>query len=299
MTSFTVIGDVMIDVLARIDQPIAYGSDTPAHITRSVGGSAANTAAWLAALGQQVRLVAATGDDAARRDIEVSFDARGVEPHLERVPSAATGTCIVVIDESGERTMLPDTGANAHLSSPWCLDHLGEGHLHASAYPLFQSTTAETLVCALREARSRGLSTSLDLASSAPVALHRDAVREACAVVDIVFSNEAEARALLDSDESMTNEQLECALRGLASLVVLKLGRDGALALTPDSVSRVRAVPVDVVDTTGAGDALAAGFLAAWIRTGDLTTALGEGVRTAARVIERVGAGPPPLVAGD
>lgn len=299
MTSFTVIGDVMIDVLARIDRPIAYGSDTPARITRSVGGSAANTAAWLAALGQQVRLVAATGDDAARHDIEASLDSRGVEPHLERVARATTGTCIVVIDESGERTMLPDTGANAHLSRSWCLDRLGEGHLHASAYPLFQSTTAETLLCALREARSRGLTTSLDLASSAPVALHRNTVREACALVDIVFSNEAEARALLDFDESMAHEELESALRGLATLVVLKLGRDGAIALTSDAVSRVPAVPVDVVDTTGAGDALAAGFLTEWIRTNDLTTALGEGVRTAARVIERVGAGPPPPVAGD
>jgi sugar/nucleoside kinase (ribokinase family) len=81
--------------------------------------------------------------------------------------------------------------------------------------------------------------------------------------------------------------------------VVLKLGQDGAVAITSESSPRVPAIPVNVIDTTGAGDALAAGFLAEWIRTNDLNAALHAGVRTAARVIERVGAGPPPLVARD
>lgn len=299
MTSFSVIGDVMVDVLVRIEQTISYGSDTPGRIARSLGGSAANTAAWLAALDQGVSLIAATGDDAARTEVIQGLRARGVVTHLERVPSTTTGTCIVIIDQYGERTMLPDTGANAHLSRDWCLDHLGGSHLHASAYPLFQPTTAQTLVSVLREAQSRGMTTSLDLASSAPMAHHGNVVREACAVVDIVFTNDSEARALLHVDEVTPHEDLFTALRDLAPLVVLKLGEDGAVTITANSVTCVPAVPATVVDTTGAGDALAAGFLSEWIRTKDLAAALRSGVRTAARVIERVGAGPPPLVAGD
>lgn len=299
MTTFTVIGDVMVDVLVRIMQPISYGSDTPARITRSLGGSASNTAAWLAALGHDVHLIAAAGDDLPREEIVAGCRDGGVHCHLERVPSVPTGMCIVVIDQTGERSMLPDTGANAHLSLPWCVEHLRAGHLHVSAYPLFQSRTAPVLLDVLDEARSRGITISLDLASSAPVARHRDLVRAACASVDVVFANADEARALLGVEDTAGRDELENALRGLAPLSILKLGRNGASAITSHSLSHADAPMVSVIDTTGAGDALAAGFLAEWHTSGDLDKALAHGVDTASLVLERVGAGPPRSLAGD
>jgi ribokinase len=292
MTDFIVIGDVMVDILAAIEQPLEFASDTPAAITRSLGGSAANTAAWLAATGQQVRLIAATGDDPARNEVLAGCKTRMIEPFLENINGGRTGTCIVIIDQTGERTMLPDTGANASLSYQWCSMHLIGEHLHLSAYPLFQSTTASSMISLLEDWKVQGRSSSIDLASAAPLRAHRSTVLKACENVDIIFTNELEAQALLNTSASSPLDDLMNALGGLAPLTVLKRGAEGAWALTNQERIHRQAIPVPVIDTTGAGDAFAAGFLGTWFQTRDLSTSLEAGNRLASEVVQRVGAGP-------
>ena len=113
MSRVVVLGDVMVDVVARLSGPVAVGSDAPASISLGGGGSAANVAAWLAFAGARATLVARVGDDefGALVRSQLAEDA-----HLATDPSLPTGTCIVLVAPGGERSMVPDPGANAALS---------------------------------------------------------------------------------------------------------------------------------------------------------------------------------------
>ena len=188
--------------------------------------------------------------------------------------------------------MLPDSGANVFLSQGWCVNKIKGDHLHVSAYPLFQPSTAPGVLAALAQARTTGMSISLDLASSAPLESHRGIVHEACKYADVVFTNEEEARALLASPSHESRQVLHNRVSQLARITVVKQGPQGAVAISGDLRIAAPAPQVHVVDTTGAGDALAAGFLATWLKNGDLNAALESGVRIATEVVGRVGAGP-------
>jgi len=107
-----VVGDVMTDVLAVLDAAVAVGTDTPARITMTGGGSAANTAVWLADLGVPVTLVSVMGTDPAGTDRLDELRAAGVDCAIRRTRDAPTGT-VVVLSRAGERSMVTDRGANA------------------------------------------------------------------------------------------------------------------------------------------------------------------------------------------
>jgi len=111
-----VLGDLMVDVVARMAGPLAVGSDTPASVTSRPGGAGANVAAWLAVCGVPVTLIARAGDDDAARSAVEKLRGHGVDVSaVARDPDHATGTCVVLVAPGGERTMLPDAGANAPL----------------------------------------------------------------------------------------------------------------------------------------------------------------------------------------
>ena len=116
MTRVVVLGDVMVDVVAQLAAPLAHASDAPARIGFHGGGSAANTAAWLAAAGARPVLVGRVGDDERGRDAERLLRAAGVETRLAVDSERPTGTCIVLVGGDGERTMVPDAGANDGLA---------------------------------------------------------------------------------------------------------------------------------------------------------------------------------------
>ena len=105
----------MMDVIAVIDSDIAYASDTSANITMQPGGVAANTAAWMAINRQPVTLVGCVGDDEFGAGIRSVLDRAGVDVRLQTTTARPTGTCVVIVDRRRERTMFPDSGANAHL----------------------------------------------------------------------------------------------------------------------------------------------------------------------------------------
>jgi ribokinase len=303
---FVVVGQWMTDVVAALPGPLREGTDTAAHVSVMGGGAAANTAAWLAHDGRPTTLVARIGDDMLGRAGRAELEAGGVRCALAIDPRLPSGTCIVLVAPDGERTMVPDAGANEGLRPADLPDDLfARGrHLHLSGYTLLVDGSRMAGLSALDHARLRGMTTSVDVASVGPLA-DAGAARFLSWVtgVDVLLANESEAALLAGLPEPDHESDLDAAraaaesaaavLTATARVVVVKLGAHGSLARTSDgSQGWAEAVPVDVVDTTGAGDAFAAGFLPAWVDGEELVTALERGNRAGARVVGRVGARP-------
>jgi len=288
-----VVGDVMVDVLAAMSTGLARGSDTPATITTAGGGSAANVAAWLAGQGVPTSYVGRVGDDALGRESVAGLTDRGVTAWVSIDPELTTGTCIVLVEPGGERSMLPDAGANGTLTP----DHVPQrpfrpgGHLHLSGYTLLNPGSRDAGLAALSLAAAADMTVSLD-PSSAALLEQVGAARflEMTRGVDLLLANRDEAAILAGTDDP---HQAAAQLGDTYREVVVKVGANGALwqqgFITASAPAERN---VDVVDTTGAGDSFAAGFLASWLLHPEPETALAAGNRVAASAVTRVGARP-------
>lgn len=285
----TVLGDIARDVNVRITgvlpDDLVIAGDTPAHIRIVPGGSAATTAAWIAHTGASVGLIAARGDDDAGHDAERDLSLWGVTSQLQVIPGERSGTVVVLVDRAGERTMLPDPGANASLSPQWCVEHLVGSHLHVSAYTWYRRSTRACVEAAIVAARQRSMTVSLDLNSHGLVRDYRDDLPALLVHVDVLFGNQLEFETLRTSIASESLERVIC---------VEKLGAAGARWTHRGSTDIVPGEHVPVVDTVGAGDAFAAGFLTSWIVNGNLQASLHSGNALAAQCLARVGPGPAP-----
>lgn len=295
-----VMGDTMTDILAQVSDAPAVGSDVPARIVYRGGGSAANVAAWLAYLGAPVALVSRVGDDVLGASAVESLDQAGVHAWIVRDPDAPTGACIVIVTPDGERTMLPDPGANDRLA-PTDLPSgalMPGRHLHLSAYPLLREGSRAAALAALETARRAGATISVDASSAAPLlALGPTVFLTWTTPADIVFANAEEAAILTGVDDPSA---AAAALCGSFSLAVVKAGAGGAFARAASGEEWwVAAAPVPgaadqatSIDTTGAGDAFAAGFLGQWHRGAPVAEALEAAARISARAVGRVGGRP-------
>jgi sugar/nucleoside kinase (ribokinase family) len=287
-----VVGDLVYDLLARIGGSVAFGTDTFAPIHAVAGGSGANAAAWLASLGIKTDFVGRVGDDVLGEALAEELRGAGVTPHLARDPSLGTGKVFVLVDGAGERTMITDRGAGEALRPedlPLAL--FDGGHLHLSGYMFSGGSRRETALEALRLAREAGMSVSVD-PSSVPLleAVGPELFLEWTRGADLCFPNLEEGTLL--SGERKPDRVAQRILDHYTG-VVLKLGATGAVYAGADG-ERVRfpAEPGRVADTTGAGDALCAGFLASWLSDATPAAALQRGVEVAAWAVERLGARP-------
>ncbi len=280
-----------MDVTARISSSIELASDTPAHVTTQPGGSAANTAAWMAATGHESWFVGCVGDDAFGREIRSMFDAVGVRSVLAVSRARPTGTCVIIVDDKRERTMFPDKGANDELDDQALHNlKLGPGdHLHMSAYVLLNPNTQVVGRRMLDYASESGATTSLDAASAGPLRADRDAILADLRLITVLIANEDEAVVLSGSED--VDESLRM-LATLVSTVVIKRGSHGVIARSSGSSVAQVGLPAEVVDTTGAGDAFAAAFLSTWLTSGDLAAAVSAGQVLAVGSVSRVGASP-------
>lgn len=265
----TSLGDLLLDVVVRLEQPRARGADATSRITLSAGGQGANVAAWVAELGGRARWLGKRGVDDAGELVSRALLRRGVEL-AGPVDDGATGVLVSLVEPGGERSMLPDRGVALtfgpeELEASW----LRTDHLHVSGYALFVEPLRAVALRAVELARGFEAGVSVDLSSWSGI---RDAgaanVAEAVRRIepDVVFANEAEL------------EVIGGAWEGPAWIV--KRGAAGCTFAGEERAAR----PATVVDTTGAGDALAAG----WI-LGGAELALDA----AARCVEHVGAMPP------
>jgi sugar/nucleoside kinase (ribokinase family) len=289
-----VVGDVMVDVIASMSGPFARDSDTPSRITTRGGGSGANVAAWLAHLGVRTTFVGCLGDDALGRAGLVALADAGMDVSRVVVDTELpTGTCVVLVEPGGERSMLPDPGANDALVPGDLIGSLFRPgrHLHLSGYTLLRDGSRDAGLVALTRALEVGMTVSVDPSSAALLdEAGAPAFLQWTQGASLLFPNAHEALALT---RTSTVTQAAAELATSYGEVVVTLGHQGAMWQNGFISATAAAERVmDVVDTTGAGDAFAAGFLASWLLHPEPETALAYGNRLAARAIGKVGARP-------
>ncbi|MDX3261206.1 PfkB family carbohydrate kinase [Streptomyces sp. MI02-2A] len=291
-----VIGDVVTDVVARHRGPLATGTDTAASIRTLPGGAGANVACWAAHWGSpDVRLLGRVGADAAAWH-ERELTAAGVRPHLVVDAEAPTGTVICLVDAgaSAERTFLTDSGASLRLAPDDWSDALLDGvaRLHLSGYLLFSGPSRALAAVALDAARSRDVPVSLDPASAGFLTESGvDTFLAFAEGLDVLLPSRDEACLLTGLPDP---EDAAAKLSRQVPLVVAKQGAQGALVAASGAVrARVPAVPVSPRDTTGAGDAFTAAFLAALLAGAEPEEAAEQGCRAGALAVTTVGGRPP------
>ncbi|TPW74086.1 carbohydrate kinase family protein [Schumannella soli] len=288
------VGDVNHDILVSPHHTVRPASDTPSTVRFRPGGSAANTAAWLASAGVAVDLVGAIGSSDFDRYVAELEDC-GVTPHLQREIGVTTGTIIIIVSPRGDDpTMFTERGANALLSPSAVTPELlsTAAAVHLSAYSFVDGFGVAGARDVIDRASAAGVPVVVNPSSADYIRdFGVDAFRTAARGASVIFPNLEEGE-LLTGETSP--ERMIAAFHELAETVVLTLGPDGAMGQHRSGapVVRVPAPKVRVVDPTGAGDAFAAGFLTSWIERPDLDSAMTSAVQLAARAIMLIGGRP-------
>jgi sugar/nucleoside kinase (ribokinase family) len=288
------IGDVMLDVVTKISvlpSQINYGSDTPAKISTHGGGAAGNVAAWLMRTDAQATIVGHVGNDAAGAALISEFDLLGVQHHNLVVENGHSGVVVVLVDPTGERTMFPDNGANSGLHIGDLPDLDGFSAVYISGYSPLDPLSLPGIKEMIAKIRSAGIPIYFDPASVGgmkEVAL--DEVKSWLPLMSVLLLNEEEAIYLSGASD------IEIALDNLletCETVVIKRGSHGAIGKSRgrDSIA-VPAISTEIADTTGAGDAFAAGFISHFSMNKDLNRALMAGAEIAAQCVAIIGARP-------
>jgi sugar/nucleoside kinase (ribokinase family) len=229
------------------------------------------------------------GADERGRAAVAELQAVGVDTRLAVDPEGLTGTCVVLVGPDGERSMVPDPGANDRLSDGDLPDELlVEGtHLHLTGYTLVRDGSRAAGRSAIARARERDVSVSVDPSSAA---LLSPGFLDELDGVGLLLPNAKEA-AVLSGEEDAERAALRLVARNPE--VVVTLGAGGALWTDGRQISRVDAESnVAPLDSTGAGDAFAAGFLVARLSGAGPEGALREGCRLAAVAVRTSGARP-------
>jgi sugar/nucleoside kinase (ribokinase family) len=289
-----VVGDIMTDVVVKPEGPLVRGTDRRAAITMVPGGSGANQAAWLAHFGVAATLAAKVGqsDLAACESMMRNL---GVAPRLRAAGDAPTGVLINLVDPDGERSFLTDRGANATLDIGDLPDDLLDdiGLFHLSGYALFAERPRRAALDLARRARERGVAMTVDPCSAAFLQEVGPAAFLAwTAGAAICFPNDDEAAILAGSRDESRQRHVLSRHFGLA---VIKRGAGGAEIAGPDGecLLRLAAPDVAVVDSTGAGDAFLAGFLAAYLARQPLEDCLRQGIAAGSGATTFLGGRPP------
>jgi sugar/nucleoside kinase (ribokinase family) len=272
------LGDVLLDVVVLLSEPLAAGGDVRASNRAGAGGQAANVAVWAAELGaEEARCISKRGDDPAGELVARELAAHGVELAGPVAPGP-TGVVVSIVGD-GDRALASDPGvapnlAPEELDAAWVACDV----LHLSGYALLREPIAAAALLAARLAREQGARVSVDVAAWTEIRSYGPVqFRELLDVLapDILFATEAEWELLGGAYLS-------------APVGVLKRGARGCTVFTDDAKLDFAPLDSEVVDPTGAGDALAAGFLLG----GSLEEAARRGLEAAARCVAKVGSMP-------
>jgi sugar/nucleoside kinase (ribokinase family) len=274
------IGELLLDITIVPEGPLSPDDDSPAEITIGGGGQAANFCAWVAALGEPVRLVTRVGDDERGHRLVAEMQELGVEV-FPTWGSEPTGAVAVLVGPNGQRTMATQRGASVGLRAEDLRQQWFRGVrlIHVPAYSLFLDPLASATRSAIAMVRMAGGLLSVDLSSVAGLKAFggaRMAGDLARIRPELLFATAAES------------EILGVPLESLATVPVLKLGSAGARVSGRD----IPAPHVRAVDPTGAGDAFAAAFCASYLAGATPIKAAERAVQVASGAVTRAGARP-------
>ncbi len=283
----------MLDVVLAPGGPLRLGTDVPGRVTIHQGGSAANTARWLAWLGARTQLVCAVGRDAPGRALVAAVRSDGVTVRAIHQGTARTGRIGVVVTPGGERSFVADRAAADRLAPSdlrptW---FASVDLLHLPVYSLLGEPLGRAGRAAVELARAAGALISLDLASVGPLmaggqAAARTLIGEVAP--DLLLATATELRVLTGAGADAGERAL-----ALAPVVVVKRGADGVSVLarggSPPRFD-VATRPIAAIDTTGAGDAFDAGFIAEWLASRAAGRSATVGLRRAAVAGNRIAA---------
>ncbi|MBH0130149.1 PfkB family carbohydrate kinase [Salinibacterium sp. NK8237] len=284
-----IIGDLVEDVVVWLSEPLRHGTDTEAEIFHTRGGSGANVASFAGRLGP-TRFIGCVGNDNLGTALVQDLEAEGVDVRVQR--KHVTGTVIILIDQDGERSMLPNRAAATMLDEVpdgW-LD--GLELLHVSAYSFNGAPVGDTVIDVIRRAKRRGILVSIDVSSTGMLAqygIDRFLDLMVDLAPDFLIGNQSEMACL---DVVVDGKPGTNAPRLTDTIIVTKAGADPTIVHQPGSEPLTVAVPPvpAVRDLTGAGDAFAAGFLTSYLATHDLQKACVGGHSSAALVLCSPGA---------
>lgn len=257
--------------------------------TLSLGGSADNTIRAMARLGCKVGFIGKVGRDSTGDFFESALENLGIQPFILR-GEERSGKCVSLVSPDGERTLVTHLGAAVEMKAEDLTPEIFDGYdcLYVEGYLVQDHNLIRG---AIRMAKELGLKVAIDLASFNVVEENVDFLREVISeYVDIVFANEDEARAFSGEEEPVNALQY---ISTMCDLVIVKIGMRGALIKQGSEVSHVGIMAAAKrVDTTGAGDFYAAGFLAGMCEGLSLRQCGTIGAITAGKVIEIVGTTP-------
>jgi sugar/nucleoside kinase (ribokinase family) len=259
-----------------------------ARLAVTPGGSAANAVLGATRLGLKTTFLGKIGGDETAREYQANFIAAGGDGSRFKRANVPNGRCLSMVTPDGQRTMRTHLGAAMTLSPDEIApeDFRGARHAHIEGYLLFNPALADKVA---RTARAAGCTISLELSSFEVVNAARDWIlAQLKQGVHIVLANEDEVRALLQNDAPFD----ACArqLAGYGGIAAVKIGRDGAWVARGPDLHRIEPVAVpQVVDTTGAGDAWAAGFLYGYLRNLPLPVAGAIGSLLGAETVRHLG----------
>ncbi|SCF22244.1 ribokinase [Micromonospora viridifaciens] len=263
-TSVRVLGDVTVDLTLRIGTYPREGGDAFAAERRmATGGCGANVAITLARMGLSPHVVATVGDDVWGQQAIAALASEGVGTEtVSRDPVALTHLTVIIVSGDAERTMIGHSGASALVGTAPLVPPVDAlGALVVSGYALFTSARARQALRLISAAHDARVPVVLDLPAELPPAAH-DTVRKAADGVRVLVTGTAAISALTGRRQPARAAESAC---GPHRQVIVTLGPGGCLSVGPDGEERVPGMAVRAVDTTGAGDAFVAAYLAGWL----------------------------------
>ena len=278
------IGDLVEDVVVWLNTELNIGSDTESVIRRTRGGSAANVSMFAALTGTPSRFIGQVGHDRLGSQLcEVLRDS-GVD--VQVISDGRTGSIVVLVQPNGQRSFLTDRGVASHLAHFDSTFMNDVSILHVPTYSLTDEPLAATCVQYINAARATGALISIDASSSSVLKQYgTDRYRTLIQSLspDVFLCNEDEAAVLgLGANLPMAGAVLTVIKQGpLPVIAVQHNGTTTEVAVTPVA---------NIVDTTGAGDAFAAGFLPHYAQTKNFNDAVAHGHAVASRVLQSPGA---------
>ncbi|MBA3850303.1 MAG: adenosine kinase [Opitutus sp.] len=262
------------------------------RIAMMPGGAAANTTLGAQKLGLRTTFLGKIGGDITAEHYFENFVATGGDGSRFKRATLPNGRCLSMVTPDGQRTMRTHLGAamTLHPDEVSPADFRGCRHAHVEGYLMFNPALADKV---MKSARAAGCTLSLDLASFEVVNVARDWIfQQLREGVHVVFANEDEAKALFQRDHDFDAYAQELAQFG--GIAAVKMGKDGAWVAHQRDLHRIFPVTVDrVIDTTGAGDAWAAGFLYGYLRGKSLALSGAIGSMLGAETVQHLGASIP------